>query len=87
MEGEDVPEISDIRDTVGRVSVMLVSLLPAYGVCVLYMKNLGLFLWAIGGAPRSPCSPKSLGPVDLIIWRRGVLLRPHPGSFGHYARK
>ena len=30
MEGEDVPEISDSRDTVGRVSVILVSLLPAY---------------------------------------------------------
>ena len=30
MEGEDVPEISNRCDTVGRVSVILVSLLPAY---------------------------------------------------------
>jgi hypothetical protein len=30
VKGEDVPEISDSRDTVGSVSVILVSLLPAY---------------------------------------------------------
>jgi hypothetical protein len=43
-------------------------------MCIVHVVELGLFLRAVCGAPRSPCSTRPLGPGTSIIGGRGVLL-------------